>query len=117
MAARNLTELATAHPASAVAARYPHGRRPRPEFRADLRERLMNTPRENSSPRRRFRPPQTADPSQTSGPTKAAPPLFPQILSMGLVTVMVAAGMATYESVPGDTLYPSNAPPRTPSSR
>jgi hypothetical protein len=69
---------------------------PRTEFRARLREQLMETPREEDLPERQtFR----SRPRPRTG-------LFSRLLSMTLAGSMVMAGILTYESMPGDTFYP-----------
>ncbi|GAA3443603.1 DUF5667 domain-containing protein [Planomonospora venezuelensis] len=91
---------------SRLGARIP-GTAPRPEFRAELRERLMNAPREEAAPARTG--PAAGSPAERVRPRGARlrlPSLLPRLLSLGLATAMVAAGLATYRSVPGDTLYP-----------
>jgi hypothetical protein len=69
---------------------------PRLEFRARLREQLMETPREEDLPERQTFP---ARPRPRTG-------LFSRLLSMTLAGSMVMAGILTYESMPGDTFYP-----------
>ncbi|WP_141703513.1 DUF5667 domain-containing protein [Planobispora rosea] len=74
---------------------------PRPEFRDELRERLMSTAREAPLPAE-----EVPVPRRPRSRRRPRFPLLPQFLSAGLVVIMVATGMATYESVPGDILYP-----------
>lgn len=69
---------------------------PRPEFRAALKERLMNAPEPEDVPY------ESAGPAR---PTRRAT-LFPQLLSVGLGAALFTAGVATYQAVPGDALYP-----------
>ncbi|MFF5209934.1 DUF5667 domain-containing protein [Streptosporangium sp. NPDC000396] len=69
---------------------------PRPEFRAELRERLVAMPAQEDLPAERTAP---VRPRPRVG-------LFPRLLSLGLVVTMIVAGVATYRSMPGDTLYP-----------
>ncbi|GGL36387.1 DUF5667 domain-containing protein [Planomonospora parontospora] len=85
------------HRVSGLGARM-EGASPRPEFRAELRDRLVH-----ASPGR--------DPLPEPVPvqrTRRAPRvrLLPQLLSAALAVGMVTTGLTTYGSVPGDTLYP-----------
>ncbi|MEV4094622.1 DUF5667 domain-containing protein [Streptosporangium saharense] len=69
---------------------------PRPEFRAELRERLM-TVTEQEDP-----PPETA-----SAPVRRRrTTLVPQVVSLALAGALVGGGVGTYRSMPGDALYP-----------
>ncbi|MEV7009615.1 DUF5667 domain-containing protein [Streptosporangium sp. NPDC051022] len=72
------------------------GGEPRPEFRAELRRRLTNTVEQEETP------PDPVTPARHRRRTV----LFPQLLSLGLTAAMIAAGLGTYRSMPGDTLYP-----------
>ncbi|WP_344914607.1 DUF5667 domain-containing protein [Streptosporangium oxazolinicum] len=72
---------------------------PRPEFNARLRERLTQSPPGEDVPER---PP--AGPRHSRRRSRVG--LFPQVLSVALVTAMVVSGMWTYRSMPGDTFYP-----------
>ncbi|GAA3127120.1 hypothetical protein GCM10010466_17430 [Planomonospora alba] len=76
------------------------GGAPRPEFRDELRARLVNAsasdgpaaervPARHRARRRRIRP-----------------LLLSQLLSAALAVGMAATGLAAYQSVPGETLYP-----------
>ncbi|GAA4235400.1 hypothetical protein FHR32_003253 [Streptosporangium album] len=72
---------------------------PRPEFRAGLRERLMDASEHEDSPA------EQAEQAARARP-RSRPGLWPQFLSLILAAAMVMAGLATYRSAPGDTLYP-----------
>ncbi|MBG0827328.1 hypothetical protein HS041_06075 [Planomonospora sp. ID67723] len=88
------------------------GAAPRPEFRAELRERLVNAPREETgsvpgaAPAADLTADLTAEAAAGRGGPRARLSFLPRLLSLGLAVGMVAAGLATYRSVPGDTLYP-----------
>ncbi|WP_133061868.1 DUF5667 domain-containing protein [Streptosporangium minutum] len=69
---------------------------PRPEFRSELRTRLVNTSRPEEASAERAAP---ARP-------RPRPGLLAQFLSLSLAATVVIAGLATYRSMPGDTLYP-----------
>ncbi|MDP9863532.1 MULTISPECIES: DUF5667 domain-containing protein [Streptosporangium] len=69
---------------------------PRPEFRSALRDRLMDASGQDGPPAER---PAPARPRPRPGP-------LARFLSLGLAATMVLAGLATYRSMPGDTLYP-----------
>ncbi|WP_326819427.1 DUF5667 domain-containing protein [Streptosporangium sp. NBC_01756] len=76
------------------------GGNPRPEFRSELRERLMDASEQEDPPigqaaRTRPRP-----------RPRFRLILLPQFLSLSLAATTVMAGLATYRSTPGDTLYP-----------
>ncbi|MET9063616.1 DUF5667 domain-containing protein [Streptosporangium sandarakinum] len=90
------------------------GGAPRPEFRAELRERLTNAAREDLAG--------ADEPAEPVAPARRARhrrrgrrgvrvrcprpgPLY-RLVSAGLVAVMLTAGLATYRSMPGETLYP-----------
>ncbi|MFC4058658.1 DUF5667 domain-containing protein [Planomonospora corallina] len=75
---------------------------PRPEFRAELRERLVN-----ASPAGDL----SGDVSGGRVPARhraprARPVLLPRLLSAALAVCMVGTGLAIYRSVPGDVFYP-----------
>lgn len=72
------------------------GGNPRPEFRAELRERLMATPEQENTPAE----------STASTPPRRQATRLPQLLSLGLAATMSATVMAIYQSMPGDALYP-----------
>ncbi|MFJ2028372.1 DUF5667 domain-containing protein [Streptosporangium sp. NPDC087985] len=69
---------------------------PRPEFRSEFRERLLDASNQEDPPAERAVPERP----------RVRLSLLPQFLSLGLVVTMVMAGLATYRSMPGDTLYP-----------
>ncbi|MBG0813973.1 DUF5667 domain-containing protein [Planomonospora sp. ID82291] len=88
------------HRVSGLGARMP-GAAPRPEFRAELRDRLVRAapgrdPLPEPVPVRRARRARRARRVR----------LLPQLLSGALAVGMVATGLSTYGSVPGDTFYP-----------
>lgn len=69
---------------------------PRPEFRAELRERLMTVSEQEDLP------PETA-----SAPVRRRrTTLVPQVVSLALAGALVGGGVGTYRSMPGDALYP-----------
>lgn len=73
---------------------------PEPAFRERLREDLVSgrlllaSPQEEPAPRR-ARP-----------PVRRRRPLLSQLATFGLAAAMMFSAFATYQSVPGDTLYP-----------
>ncbi|GAA3109384.1 DUF5667 domain-containing protein [Streptosporangium carneum] len=75
------------------------GGEPRPEFRAELRERLMHAPEQPEQEE------SSAQPVVPPRPRRRTV-LLPQLLSLGLASAMVVAGLGTYRSMPGDALYP-----------
>ncbi|GIH90936.1 DUF5667 domain-containing protein [Planobispora siamensis] len=70
---------------------------PRPQFRQELRERLMNAPDGDAPPVTVRRP---------RARHRARSMLFPRLVSLTTAVSLLVTGLATYDSVPGDTLYP-----------
>ncbi|WP_344971158.1 DUF5667 domain-containing protein [Streptosporangium fragile] len=71
---------------------------PRPEFRARLREQLMQ---EAAAPVATLPEP---PPARSRRRRRAS--LFPHLLSAVLVASMIVSGVWTYQAMPGDTFYP-----------
>ncbi|WP_433249818.1 DUF5667 domain-containing protein [Streptosporangium sp. CA-135522] len=76
---------------------------PCPEFRTELRERLVSAAEQDAltgaaGP--------DGLPVGRAAPLRSRPRLSPQLLSLSLAATMALAGLATYRSMPGDTLYP-----------
>ncbi|MFI7533847.1 DUF5667 domain-containing protein [Streptosporangium sp. NPDC049376] len=74
---------------------------PRPEFRAELRERLMNAAEEDLPPE-----PVAADVPDVPRRARRRTAPVPQLVSLALAGALVAGGVGTYRSMPGDALYP-----------
>lgn len=77
--------------------RTPLGGGPDPAFRSRLRDRLMTAPLEQEEPVR---------PAVRSHRRLPRISWFSQMATFGLAMGMMASAFVTYQSVPGDTLYP-----------
>ncbi|MFI6321357.1 DUF5667 domain-containing protein [Nonomuraea sp. NPDC050556] len=85
--------------------RTPLGGGPDPAFRSRLRDRLMTAPLEQEEPVSSQAPQLRIRPAARS---HRAPRIswFSQLATFGLAVGMMASAFITYQSVPGDTLYP-----------
>ncbi|MFF4987927.1 DUF5667 domain-containing protein [Streptosporangium saharense] len=83
---------------------------PRPEFRAELRERLMTatevTAAEMTVAEQEDLPPDSVPETASAPVRRRRTTLVPQVVSLALAGALVGGGVGTYRSMPGDALYP-----------